>query len=282
LDKETGHLIKNLPLPGNLTEFESGSAVGLAPFEKMGGTQLDEIAEIPYGMLTEFESPVEFINLNENRSETSPDEPDENGDSGPKTAPPEPVEPAPDVELERESIEEEELIGDESEYIEPVDEIIPEGAEVERKTTGAYEEPSLFEPEIPHEPAKPTIGFVCEHAINLSGLVNQNGWMHAHPMVRLIKVPCAGMVKMSWLEDAISKGASGVVVISCSVENCHHRSGAKVTMERWNCEREPCINGLSDNPRVKLISNYRAARNEILDELGKFIESIGRIDSEGQ
>jgi len=280
---------------GNLTEFESGSAVGLAPFEKMGGILLDEIAEIPYGMLTEFESPVEFINLNEPRSETSAVEPNEDVDSDldePETVPSEPIEPAPDAEPHQKPVEEpemepdnvgvgeeDELIGDESEFIEPVDEIDYGAREKETGKIVGDELLDLPEREILREPEKPIIGFVCEHAINLSGIVNQEGWMRAHPMVRLIKVPCAGMVKMSWLEDAIGKGASGVVVISCSVENCYHRTGAKLTSERWTCKREPCIDGLSDNPRVKLLSNYRAARNEFLSDLDKFIASIGMLDS---
>jgi len=277
LDKKTGHN-SDPAINGDLTEFETGSVVGLAPFENGNAILLDEIEETEAGMLTEFDEPVEFVDLDETEEPSdTPEEPVEE----PEPEKPEPVEEPPTPPEEPEEIEDDELIGDESEYIEQVEDVVVGDEVGDEDEGGTFFEGDMDaeEPQIVRETVNPVIGFVCERALDISGLVDANGWMLDQPKVRLIKVPCAGMVKMSWLSDALIKGASGVFVISCPVEHCHHRTGAKILHERWDCKREPCMDESIDIRRVKLISNFTSARNEIFEKLWEFLIELGRLDA---
>jgi coenzyme F420-reducing hydrogenase delta subunit/Pyruvate/2-oxoacid:ferredoxin oxidoreductase delta subunit len=48
----------------------------------------------------------------------------------------------------------------------------------------------------------------------------------------IVEVPCAGTVSLSHLMDAFSRGADGVMVLSCHPDNCHSRQGNALARER--------------------------------------------------
>ncbi len=43
--------------------------------------------------------------------------------------------------------------------------------------------------------------------------------------VKIIRLPCTGKTDTQYLLDAFDEGADGVIVVACSLGNCHHERG---------------------------------------------------------
>ena len=43
--------------------------------------------------------------------------------------------------------------------------------------------------------------------------------------VKIVRLPCTGKTDTQYLLDAFDEGADGVMVIACSLGNCHHEHG---------------------------------------------------------
>jgi len=43
--------------------------------------------------------------------------------------------------------------------------------------------------------------------------------------VKIVRLPCTGKTDMQYMLDAFNEGADGVMVIACSLGNCHHERG---------------------------------------------------------
>jgi F420-non-reducing hydrogenase iron-sulfur subunit len=82
-------------------------------------------------------------------------------------------------------------------------------------------------------PGRPCIvGFLCDWAVSSEGIANDDGTMLELPNVRLIKVPCSGFVRPSWLEFALRNGADGVFVCGCPLGDCFNRLGNNLIADR--------------------------------------------------
>jgi F420-non-reducing hydrogenase iron-sulfur subunit len=76
------------------------------------------------------------------------------------------------------------------------------------------------------------VGFLCDWAVSSEGLVHENGAMRDLPNVTLIKVPCSGFVRPSWLEFALRNGADGAFVCGCPLGDCFNRLGNNLIADR--------------------------------------------------
>jgi len=240
---------------GNLVEFEHASATSLAQIEDACTTILDEYVYGSSG-LEEIENSMETVLLDET-VEDEPSEPEKE-----KEEPPSEEEPGEEEVEEPKDITEE-----------PEEGLIEEEPEEPEKEP---EEP----PEPPPEPENPVIGFICRHALDVNAVADEDGVMTEHPLVRLIELPCAGMVKPEWLKDVLEKGMSGVFVVSCRETSCAHRRGAEITKERMEGKRRPIIAGKFERGRFRLWEFHPLDREEFMTELAKFIRDIGILDSE--
>jgi len=248
-----------------LDEFETGSAIGLAPFEEGAGILLDELSEASPGVLEEIDFSIEPFRLSEMLGKI----PGENGieEEGEPSPTEEPGAPEGAVQGP----------GDETAAIETAVE-----DEIREEEPPHEAEPEEREPKRVPEPANPVIGFVCEHALDVGGLVDARGMMIQSTKVHLISVPCAGMVKPSWLRHALDNGASGAFVVSCTPGSCRHRTGASVTVARWEGKARPMLLSRCDRRRLKLFLDHKANRKEILREIGEFVKEIGKLDAAGE
>lgn len=43
--------------------------------------------------------------------------------------------------------------------------------------------------------------------------------------VKIVRLPCTGKVDIQYLLDAFDQGADGVMIVACSLGNCHHEHG---------------------------------------------------------
>jgi coenzyme F420-reducing hydrogenase delta subunit len=235
-----------------LVEFEHGSSTSLAQIEDACSIMLDQYEEEKAAMLEEFERSLEMVLLDET-GEQEPSEPDEDAEETPEE---EPAEESEEPESEDELIEREEPFEPEK-------------------------EPEITPEPLP-EPENPVIGFVCRHALDVSSIADADGIMNSLPFVRLITLPCAGMIKPEWVKKVLDAGMSGVFVVMCREASCEHRTGARLTAERISGRRRPMIAGKFDTKRLRVWESHRIDQDVFLRRLAKFVEELGALDSEGQ
>jgi len=75
------------------------------------------------------------------------------------------------------------------------------------------------------------VGFICDWSVDLVPLM-ENGRLRELPTVHIIRVPCSGFVRPSWLEDALTRGADGVFVTGCPYGDCLNREGNYLMRDR--------------------------------------------------
>ena len=76
------------------------------------------------------------------------------------------------------------------------------------------------------------VGFLCDWAVSAEGIVREDGTMRDLPNVTLIKVPCSGFIRPSWLEFALKNGADGTFVCGCPLGDCFNRLGNNLIQDR--------------------------------------------------
>jgi coenzyme F420-reducing hydrogenase delta subunit len=85
----------------------------------------------------------------------------------------------------------------------------------------------------------------CGHtAVDSSGMAK----MEYPANVRIIKVPCAGIVRVNQILEAFKAGAQGVMIVGCKTDGCHYEVGsdkadkktdlAKVLLNEYGIEPE--------------------------------------------
>ncbi|MDX2085933.1 MAG: hydrogenase iron-sulfur subunit [Candidatus Melainabacteria bacterium] len=95
------------------------------------------------------------------------------------------------------------------------------------------------------------VGIVCERSVDLTGLVNEQGFLKELPHVRIIKVPCSGMIQPIMLEMALKQGAKGTFATGCRIGDCYYREGNKFLRERLLGTRMPKLKPSVDKRKVQ-------------------------------
>jgi len=108
------------------------------------------------------------------------------------------------------------------------------------------------------------IGFVCERAYDLEKILNPDGTMIVDPDVRLIGLPCSGMVQPAFIEKALEAGAQGAFVMGCLLGDCYFRDGNYVIKERIERTRRPQIKRKYNLEQIGTIWFSRAMMEEEL------------------
>ncbi|MCX6647431.1 MAG: hydrogenase iron-sulfur subunit, partial [bacterium] len=234
-----------------LAEFESDSVVTLVEFENESALLLDEFSPDVLGMLDEFNTVLETIH-EDGLGETVNNDPDSSESENAEESDPD------DVEEEKDEEKKPEPVISDADLIKP--------------------EPVIFRPEPVPDPLNPVIGFVCEHAMDISKMTGPRGRMKDRRMVFLVSVPCSAMVKPSWLGYSLAKGASGVFIVTCSPDLCHHRTGAAINERRLNRQQKPVLADDIDMNRVRLFNGHPAGKTEFFNDLDKFLREIAVLD----
>jgi len=76
------------------------------------------------------------------------------------------------------------------------------------------------------------VGFLCDFAVDVSAFAAADGTLRDVPNVKLVKVPCSGFVRPSWLEFALRNGAEGTFVCGCPLGDCFNRLGNNLIGDR--------------------------------------------------
>ncbi len=129
---------------------------------------------------------------------------------------------------------------------------------------------------------KPRIAaFLCENdAFPAMDLVGQHH-LECSPFVRIIPVRCLGSFNVVWVNEAISAGYDGIILIGCKYGEdyqCHFVKGSELAASRQENVREKLEQMAMENERVELhqlqISEYERIP-EIFQNFADLIEEIG-------
>jgi len=99
--------------------------------------------------------------------------------------------------------------------------------------------------------------------------------------VRVIPVRCLGAVNVVWINEALTRGIDGVILIGCKSGNdyqCHFIKGSELAQKRLSNMQETLTRLSLEADRLKVVE---LARNEmgripaVLDEFAKELEDLG-------
>ena len=95
------------------------------------------------------------------------------------------------------------------------------------------------------------IGIICERSVDFGDHLDAEGFLKDNPTVKIIKVPCSGMIQPIMIETGLKKGAEGVFAGGCRIGDCHYREGNIFLRERLQGVRMPKLKPNVDKRRVQ-------------------------------
>lgn len=120
---------------------------------------------------------------------------------------------------------------------------IQPGIELPHRTIGGLRDEIMMVPDAEADGPRIMV-FGCETS-NVADL-EQNG-------VRVVTLPCVGMLPPSFVDFALSRGlADGVMIAGCAQGDCYHRLGNEWTIARMAGERDPYLRKRVDRRRLHL------------------------------
>lgn len=124
------------------------------------------------------------------------------------------------------------------------------------------------------------IAFICERSFNQEGFISKSGdRIEGNNSVAVMTIPCIGMMSPSILEDALSAGAKGALVIGCRGLDCHYRE--KRRRLNFSTESKSYDRFLIDNvenPRIKIMETSPFETEKLSEDINLFIEHIKTIN----
>ena len=121
---------------------------------------------------------------------------------------------------------------------------------------------------------KKVIGFVCERSVELNDSLGPDGQLKEIPGVKIVKVPCSGFVKPSWIEKSLKNGAAGAFVCGCCQGDCQYREGNKFIVERVTGARPPYLKKTVDKTKVRTFFHALPEKNNLISDIQKFIKEL--------
>src|SRR3990172_936622 len=117
------------------------------------------------------------------------------------------------------------------------------------------------------------VGFVCDWSVDLAPLLDGSR-LRELPSVRVIRVPCSGFVRPSWLEDAVTRGADGVFVLGCPYGDCLNREGNYLMRDRVDQLQRRLQRRRGGPARMALLAHGLHDHAAFLAEVRAFLERL--------
>lgn len=125
------------------------------------------------------------------------------------------------------------------------------------------------------------IGIVCERSVELgSDELTEDDFLKEHPDVKIIKVPCSGMIQPIMMETALKEGAAGTFACGCRLGDCHYREGNKFLRERILGTRMPKLKPTVDKSRVQAYWLSSVELDKLLALVAEFKADLNGKDVE--
>lgn len=121
------------------------------------------------------------------------------------------------------------------------------------------------------------VGFVCDWAVATAGITDTSGRLKAHPSVAIIRIPCSGFIRTSWLEDTLKAGADGVFVVGCPYGDCLNREGNYLVRDRVEQLARRLARRKVDPARLTMMDYGLHDIEAFLAEVGALVERLAEI-----
>jgi len=125
--------------------------------------------------------------------------------------------------------------------------------------------------------APKVVGLVCDWAVATSTIADGDGRLRAHPSVVLIRVPCSGFIRPSWLEDTLKAGADGVFVVGCPYGDCLNREGNYLMRERVDQLRRRLQRRKVDPARLGMLAHGLHDETAFMADVGVFLDRLREL-----
>lgn len=124
------------------------------------------------------------------------------------------------------------------------------------------------------ESEKQVITLICERAADLDSVCNEQGDCSAIDGLKVVKLPCSGMIQPGMIDAAMKAGAAGVIVTGCQIGDCYYREGNKMIRARLLGERQPGLKKNVDRRRVLALWLARPQKERFLSEAKEFVHYV--------
>ena len=121
------------------------------------------------------------------------------------------------------------------------------------------------------------VGFVCRWSLPLEVGAPIASHIPGYPKVRLVRVPCIGRIDPVIVIQTFSKGADGVLMISCDHPDCHYVNGDTQGQRTVKILGKLISLAGLDSTRLRLLSYSRQERRNFGRQVKGFFEEIGRL-----
>jgi coenzyme F420-reducing hydrogenase delta subunit len=123
------------------------------------------------------------------------------------------------------------------------------------------------------------ISIVCERSVSFDGQLDSNQCLASMPNVKIIPVPCSGMIQPIMIETALKKGASGIIATGCRMGDCHYREGNKFLRDRLLGIRMPKLKPTVDKRRVQAFWLSAVEYDQFETMTQAFNETLRQVDT---
>ncbi len=126
-----------------------------------------------------------------------------------------------------------------------------------------------FEPKI--------VGFMCNwcsyRAADLAGTAR----IKYAPNVRIIRVMCSGRVDPTFVMNALSLGADGVMIAGCHPGECHYVDQNYKAMRRYAMLRQTLVQMGLEPERFRLIWASAAEGQQLAEAIDTMVEDVRKL-----
>ena len=125
------------------------------------------------------------------------------------------------------------------------------------------------------------VGFLCRWCTYQGADLAGTSRMEYPPNLIPIRVMCSGRVDSSFVLDAFSRGADGVLIFGCHPGDCHYQEGNYKAMRRYNLLVKMLEQFGIEKERVRLdwVSASEGERfTEIVKEATEQIKNLGPLN----
>lgn len=112
---------------------------------------------------------------------------------------------------------------------------------------------------------------VCEQSIRFHAIADIIKRMIN---VKVISLPCIGMVQPAMIETGFNAGADGVFISGCVMGDCHYRKGNVWLQERLRDKRPPLLNKRVDRRRIREYGLSSVNTTRLVEAIQLFEEEL--------
>ncbi len=119
------------------------------------------------------------------------------------------------------------------------------------------------------------MAFTCDKGIKVKEILGSQGkTVQNLPSVKVINLPCAGMINPIIVEHAMKSGADGVFISGCGSNDCYFRTGNTWLEKRLDGSRPPALKKEVDPGKVRTYFEPDIKAEDFIEKINGFMEDL--------